>query len=47
MAFVTWFVNKINAFSYIVCTLEMEGKRYGIKTLVASVANFVATYMQI
>jgi hypothetical protein len=29
------------------CTLGMEGKRYGIKNLIASVANFVATYMQI
>jgi hypothetical protein len=29
------------------CTLGMEGKRYGIENLVASVANLVATYMQI
>ncbi len=46
-AFGTCFVNKINALSYITCTLGMEGKKYGIKKLVVSVTNVVATYMQL
>ncbi len=40
-------MNKINALSYITCTLGMEGKKYGIKKLVVSVTNVVATYMQL
>jgi len=30
-----------------VCTLGMEGKKYGLKKLVASATNVVATYMQL
>ncbi len=42
------FVNKTNALTYIVCTLGMEGKKkFGIKKLVASATNVVATYMQL
>jgi hypothetical protein len=41
------FVNKTNALTYIMCTLEMEGKKYGITKLVASATNVVATYMQL
>jgi len=29
------------------CTLGMEGKKYGIKKLVANAINVVATYMQL
>jgi len=47
MAFGTWFVNKSNAFTYIVCTLEIHGKKYGIKNSVASATSIFATYMQI
>jgi hypothetical protein len=47
MAFGTWFVNKSNALIYIVCTFGIHGKKYGIKNLVASATNVVATYMQI
>jgi hypothetical protein len=41
------FVDKTNASTYIVCTLGMEGKKYGLKKLVASATNVVATYMQL
>jgi hypothetical protein len=47
MAFGTWFVNKTNALIYILCTLGIQGKKYGIKNLVASATNVVTTYMQI
>jgi hypothetical protein len=47
MAFGIWFVNKSNAFIYIMCTFGIHGKKYGIKNLVASVTNVVETYMQI
>jgi hypothetical protein len=47
MAFGTWFVNKSNAFIYVVCTLGIHGKKYGIKNSIASATNVVATYMQI
>jgi len=30
-----------------VCTLGIEGKKFGIKKLVASATNVVATYMQL
>jgi hypothetical protein len=42
-----WFVKKKNALTYIMCTLGIQGKRYGIKNWVASATNVVATYMQI
>ncbi len=47
MKFGTWFVNKTNAPIYRLCTFGMEGKKYGIKKLVANATNVVATYMQI
>jgi hypothetical protein len=47
MTFGTWFVNKTNAPIYRLCPFGMEGKRYGIKKLVANATNVVATYMQI
>jgi hypothetical protein len=47
MAFGTWFVNKSNALTYIVCTLEIHGKKHGIKNSIASAINAIATYMQI
>jgi hypothetical protein len=47
MAFGVWFVNKTNAFIYIVCTLGIHGKKYGIRNLVAIATNVIATYMQI
>jgi hypothetical protein len=47
MAFGTWFVNKSNALIYIVCTLGIHGKKYGIKNLVANVTGVVVTNMQI
>ncbi len=46
MKFGTWLVNKTNAPIYRLCTFGMEGKRYGIKKLVANASNVVATYMQ-
>jgi hypothetical protein len=46
MAFGTWFVYKSNALAYIMCTLGIHGKKYGIKNSVASATNIVATYMQ-
>jgi hypothetical protein len=47
MAFGTWFVNKSNAFTYIMCTLGIHGKKYGMKNSIANAINVVATYMQI
>jgi hypothetical protein len=47
MAFDTWFVNKTNAFTYIVCTFGNQGKRYGIKNSIASATIAIATDMQI
>jgi hypothetical protein len=47
MAFDIWFVKKSNAHTYIVCTLEIHGKKYGIKYLVANATNVVTTCMQI
>jgi hypothetical protein len=36
MKFGTWFVNKTNAPICGLCTFGMEGKRYGIKKVVAN-----------
>jgi hypothetical protein len=47
MEFGIWFVNKSNALSYIVCTLGIHGKKYGIKISIANATDVVATYMQI
>jgi hypothetical protein len=47
MAFGIWFVNKRNALIYMVCTLGIHGKKYGIKNLDASATNVVVTSMQI
>jgi hypothetical protein len=47
MAFRTCFVNNPNALIYIKCTLEIHGKKYGIRNLAANATNVVATYMQI
>jgi len=44
MAFGTKFVNTKNAHTYIVCSLGIQGKKYGIKNLVTSANNIVATY---
>jgi hypothetical protein len=43
MKFGTWFVNKINAPIYRLCTFGTEGKIYGIKKLVANATNVVST----
>ncbi len=40
-------MNKTNAPTYIMCTLGMEGKKYGIKKLVTNATNVVATYRQL
>jgi hypothetical protein len=47
MPFGTWFLNKTNALSYIVCIFGNQGKIYGIKDSIANATNVVATYMQI
>jgi hypothetical protein len=47
MAFGVWFVNKTHAFSYIMCTFGIKGKRCWIKNLVASATNVITTHMQI
>jgi hypothetical protein len=47
MAFGTKFVNKTNAFTYIVCTLGIKSEKYAMKNLVACVTNVVTTYTQI
>jgi hypothetical protein len=47
MAFNTWFMNKTNPFTYILCTLGIQDKKYGIRNSIASATNVVATYMQI
>jgi hypothetical protein len=47
MAFGTWFVNKSNAITCIMCTFGIHGKKYEIKKLVANATNVVATYVQI
>jgi hypothetical protein len=47
MAFGTWFLHKSNALAYIICTLGIHGKKYGIKNSIASATNIVTTYMQI
>jgi hypothetical protein len=41
------FVNKSNAPTYIMCTFGMDLKKYGIKKLIASATNVIATYMQL
>jgi hypothetical protein len=46
MAFGTWFVKKSNAFIYIVCTLGIHDKKYGIKNSITIATNVIATYMQ-
>jgi hypothetical protein len=46
MAFGICFVNKTNEFSHIMCTLGIQGKKYGIKKFIASATNVIATYMQ-
>jgi hypothetical protein len=38
-------VNKTYALAYIVYKIEMEDKKYGVKNLVASAPNVIATYM--
>jgi len=47
MAFGIWFVTKRNALIYIVCTLGIHGKKYGIKNLDESATNIIVTSMQI
>ncbi len=47
MAFGTKFVNKTNAFTYMVCTVGIKSKKYVVKNLFTSVTNIVATYTQI
>jgi hypothetical protein len=47
MAFGIWFVKKSNALIYIMCTLEIHGKTYGINNLVIIETNVITTYMQI
>jgi hypothetical protein len=41
------FLNNSKALTYITCTLEIYGKKYGIKNSIANATNVVATYMQI
>jgi hypothetical protein len=38
---------KARVATYIMCTFSIHGKKYGIKNLVTSVTNVIATYMQI
>jgi hypothetical protein len=47
MAFGTWFVNKTNAPIYIVCTIGIQGKKYGINKLVTNATNVIATNMEL
>jgi len=47
MAFGIHFVNKTHEFTYIVCALGIQGKKYWIKKSIASATNVIATYMQI
>jgi hypothetical protein len=47
MAFGIWFVNKSNALTYILCTIGIHGKKCGIKNLIVSATNVIASYMQI
>jgi hypothetical protein len=47
MAFGICFMNETNEFIYIMCTLGIQDKKYGIKKSIANATNVIATYMQI
>jgi hypothetical protein len=42
MTFGTWFVNMSIAPNYIMYKIGLKNKRYGIKKLIANMANLVA-----